>query len=53
MFKLTKDERRVVAFLIAVLLIGMAVRYWRESRETSPLPPEAGQPKQLTQTHKK
>jgi len=53
MFKLTKDEKRVVAFLVAVLLIGMAVRYWRESRETSRTPPDGAEQEQLTQTRNK
>lgn len=42
MFKLTKEEQKVVAFLVGVLLLGTAVKHWRathpselrESRET-------------------
>ena len=29
MFKLTKPEQKVVAFLVGMLLLGNAVRYWR------------------------
>jgi hypothetical protein len=50
MFQLTTDERRVVAFLIAVLLIGMAVRYWRQSGETTQTLPDSPEQEQLSQT---
>ena len=29
MFKLTKEEQKVVAFLVGVLLLGTAVKHWR------------------------
>ena len=29
MFKLTKEEQAIVAFLLVALLVGMAVREWR------------------------
>lgn len=53
MFKLTRDEKRVVAFLVAVLLIGMAVRYWRESKATSRALPDTAEREQLTQSQEK
>jgi len=33
MFKLTKQEMTVVAFLVGALLIGSAVRQWRVHKE--------------------
>jgi hypothetical protein len=32
MFNLTKDEQKVVAFLIGALLLGTAVKHWRATR---------------------
>ena len=37
MFKLTDDEKKVVGFLIGVLLLGLAVRQWR-TEHPKPLP---------------
>jgi len=37
MFRLTKQERQLVAFLAAVLLLGTAVRAWR-SRQPADAP---------------
>lgn len=33
MFKLTKQEQRVVAFLVGVILLGTAVKHWRAQHE--------------------
>ena len=30
MFKLTKHEQRIVAFLVGALVLGVAVKHWRE-----------------------
>jgi hypothetical protein len=37
MFTLTKTEQKIVAFLVAVLVIGTAVRTWR-ARTADPVP---------------
>jgi hypothetical protein len=34
MFKLTRQEMTVVAFVVAALLVGSAVRQWRAHKET-------------------
>jgi hypothetical protein len=31
MFRLTKDEQKIIAFVVLVLLVGLAVRYGRAS----------------------
>ncbi len=41
MFSLTKQERRLVGFVIAALLVGSAVRYYRAAQAK----PELVQPK--------
>jgi hypothetical protein len=33
MFKLTKQEQKVVAFLIGAILLGTMVRHWRAQHE--------------------
>ena len=33
MFKLTKQEQMVVAFLVGAILLGTAVRHWRAQHE--------------------
>jgi len=33
MFKLTKQEQMVVAFLVGAILLGTAVRHWRAQQE--------------------
>jgi hypothetical protein len=34
MFRLTRQERRLVAFILAVFLAGLAIKHWRETKET-------------------
>ncbi|MDA0293578.1 MAG: hypothetical protein O3A75_07995 [Verrucomicrobia bacterium] len=34
MFKLTRQERRLVAFILAAFLTGLGIKHWRETRET-------------------
>ncbi|MCG3147684.1 MAG: hypothetical protein PCFJNLEI_01125 [Verrucomicrobiae bacterium] len=33
MFKLTIEEQKVVAFLVSILLLGTAVKYWRATHQ--------------------
>jgi hypothetical protein len=35
MFKLTKQEQMVVAFLVGALLLGTTVRHWRARQEAA------------------
>jgi hypothetical protein len=44
-FKLTKQEQMVVAFLVGAILLGTAVRYWRARQE------EAARAKMETKGH--
>ena len=42
MFKLTDQEQKMIAFLVAVLLLGVAVRQWRVRHpKPAPAPSEA------------
>jgi hypothetical protein len=34
MFRLTRQERRLVAFILAAFLLGLGIKHWRETRET-------------------
>lgn len=34
MFRLTRQERRLVIFLLAAFLAGLGLKHWREARET-------------------
>lgn len=34
MFKLTRQERRLVVFVLAAFLAGLGLKHWRESRAT-------------------
>jgi biotin transporter BioY len=34
MFRLTRQERRLVAFILAAFLAGLGIKHWREARET-------------------
>jgi hypothetical protein len=34
MFRLTRQERRLVAFILAAFLVGLGIKHWRETRET-------------------
>jgi biotin transporter BioY len=34
MFRLTRQECRLVAFILAALLAGLGLKHWRETRET-------------------
>lgn len=34
MFKLTRQERRLVAFILAAFLAGLGLKHWREARAT-------------------
>jgi hypothetical protein len=42
MFKLTKQEQMVVAFLVGALLLGTAVRYWRAHHPSARVAPTKG-----------
>jgi hypothetical protein len=33
MFRLTRQERRLLAFILAAFLAGLGLKHWRESRE--------------------
>jgi hypothetical protein len=39
MFKLTNQEQKLVAFLVAVLVVGSAVRRWRDRQPLAPVGP--------------
>lgn len=41
MFKLTRQERRLVAFVLAAFLAGLGLKHWRESRVTEAAAAEA------------
>jgi len=34
MFRLTRQERRLVAFILAAFLTGLGLKHWRETRGT-------------------
>jgi len=34
MFRLTRQERRLVAFILAAFLAGLGLKHWRETRAT-------------------
>jgi biotin transporter BioY len=34
MFRLTRQERRLVAFILAAFLAGLGIKHWRETKET-------------------
>lgn len=34
MFRLTRQERRLVAFILAAFLSGLGLKHWRETRAT-------------------
>ena len=34
MFRLTRQERRLVAFILAAFLAGLGIKHWREVRAT-------------------
>lgn len=34
MFRLTRQERRLVIFLLAAFLAGLGLKHWRDARET-------------------
>ena len=36
MFKLTKDEQKLVAFVVGVLVLGTAVKHWRAVHPAQP-----------------
>ena len=38
MFKLTKREQRIVAFLIGAIVLGTLVKEWRARRTAAPAP---------------
>ncbi len=42
MFALTRQEQLIIASIITALLVGAAVKHWRESRP--PLPPAMSHP---------
>ena len=46
MFKLTRQEMYVVAFLVSAILLGSAVRQWRDRQETKKAGLTAGEPRQ-------
>jgi len=34
MFRLTRQERRLVAFILTAFLTGLGIKHWREARAT-------------------
>ena len=34
MFRLTRQERRLVAFILAAFLTGLGIKHWQGTRET-------------------
>jgi hypothetical protein len=34
MFRLTRQERRLVAFILVAFLAGLGIKHWKETRET-------------------
>jgi hypothetical protein len=34
MFRLTRQERQLVAFILAAFLAGLGIKHWREARAT-------------------
>ena len=46
MFRLTKQEMGVVAFLVSAILLGSAVRQWRDRQETKKAGVMAGEARQ-------
>ena len=43
MFDLTRREQAVVAGFLILLVLGLGVKHWRESRGFQTSPPEVGQ----------
>jgi biotin transporter BioY len=43
MFRLTRQERRLVAFILAAFLAGLGIKHWREARETEAAVAETAQ----------
>jgi uncharacterized protein YdaU (DUF1376 family) len=43
MFRLTRQEQRLVAFILAAFLAGLGIKHWRETRETEAAVAEAAQ----------
>ena len=41
MFRLTRQERQLVAFILAAFLAGLGVKHWRETRATEAAVAEA------------
>jgi hypothetical protein len=43
MFRLTRQERQLVAFILAAFLAGLGIKHWREARETEAAVAETAQ----------
>jgi hypothetical protein len=43
MLRLTRQERRLVAFILVAFLAGLGIKHWRETRETEAAVAEAAQ----------
>ncbi len=43
MFDLTRREQAVVAGFLILLVLGLGVKHWRETRGFQPVPPSIGQ----------
>lgn len=43
MFRLTRQERQLVAFILAAFLAGLGIKHWRETRETEAAVAETAQ----------
>lgn len=43
MFRLTRQERRLVAFILAAFIAGLGIKHWRETKETKAAAAEAEQ----------
>ena len=43
MFRLTRQERQIVAFILAAFLAGLGIKHWRETRATEAAVAETAQ----------
>ena len=43
MLRLTRQERQLVAFILAAFLAGLGIKHWRETRETEAAVAETAQ----------
>jgi hypothetical protein len=43
MFRLTRQERQLIAFILAAFLAGLGIKHWRETRATEAAVAETAQ----------